>query len=324
MNPSPTKGQPARRRIPETLHVHTWVNVAACPLCGSGRGFHRLFERVETDERPLIYKLCRTCGMVFQSPRPSDRSLRQYYEDVYHRHMMPDWEDVARNEWVLEHRAAHLAEFAREHIKDAPVLLDVGSSRGHVLAAFKAQYGSDAYAVEPGVEVQADVARHARHVVSEMDKLPDGLAGAIDLAVLSHVTEHLPAPMEFMVKLRRRWLHPGSWLLVEVPNLLWHSALELSHLTAFTAGTFKHMIEAAGYRIHRLEPHGHPYSHTFPLFLLALARPRQNPRRNTPFRVPSPVWWLRWRRRLNRRLYRLVQRLLQAVRGPASFRPWSE
>ncbi|MGA9533186.1 MAG: class I SAM-dependent methyltransferase [Anaerolineales bacterium] len=253
----------------------------------------------------------------------SDVSLRTYYEEIYHDHMMPEQEDVARNEWVLDQRAHHLAAFAREHIQDVSTLLDVGSSRGHVLAVFQSQYRADGYAVEPGSEVQPDVARHARQVVSELNELPEYLRGEIDLAVLSHVLEHFPDPLGFLRRLRRSWLQSDGWVLIEVPNLIWHSALELSHLTAFTADSLRNMIEAAGYRFHQLKLHGRPYSHRFPLFLLALAKPEAEPAGSGSLSQPPPTWWLRWTRCLARKILQITQRALQIFMKPFRFKPWS-
>jgi hypothetical protein len=108
--------------------------------------------------------------------------------------------------------------------------------------------------------------------VSDLDEIDNKYSTSFDLVTMAHVLEHLPDPVGYLRNLREKWMTPGGYLLIEVPNLNGHTALELSHLTAYTTMTLQRLLSQAGYHIKALAAHGQPRSRLIPLYLTALAQ----------------------------------------------------
>jgi SAM-dependent methyltransferase len=100
-----------------------------------------------------------------------------------------------------------------------PVIVDVGCDRGIIKRFISPIAGSEWIGLDmdihrPGVEL----AKYDRRIEADFDEglpLEDGLA---DIAICSHVLEHLPRP-EFTMGEIRRILKPNGLLLVGVPTL---------------------------------------------------------------------------------------------------------
>ena len=95
-------------------------------------------------------------------------------------------------------------------------LLDVGCAKGGFLAAAR-----DAGFVVRGVEPAEAAAAVARRlgldvVVGTLDDVPLA-ASSLEVVTAWHVLEHIPEPLDTLIRLRRE-LVPGGHLLIEVPN----------------------------------------------------------------------------------------------------------
>ena len=295
-----------------------WSRLDACPLCGADRSEWVSFARWE-DVVTLHYWLCRRCGLVFQSPQPSEASLADYYAADYHGRMAAGLDDAARNEWVQDRRAVFLVERLHDWGHRPKLCLDIGSSLGDLMARLQSELGARAVGVEPGDEHRGRARAAGLEVYASLDELPQGLAGQFDLMTLAHVVEHLPHPAESLAALRRRWLSPAGLLVLEVPDLRWHRAFELAHLHAFTPGSVDNLLGAAGFEPGRLLRHGHPYSKRLPYFILAEARAAEEPRKS--FVRPS-FTAIRLSRLALRAVAEAYQWLARVVRGSAALAPW--
>ena len=101
--------------------------------------------------------------------------------------------------------------------------------------------------------------------------LPKGAAGLYDLALFSHVLEHLRNP-EMLLCQTRRILRPGGQIAVALPNILnWHQRLlfllgrfeyteqgimDVTHLRFYTFSSGRKMLEACGFRVVRAKAAG--------------------------------------------------------------------
>lgn len=299
-----------------------WEEVKACPLCGVDRSQHRGFEQIREHDDCITFLFCSNCGLVFQSPRPSPEGLTNYYERRYHLEMMPDADDASRNEWVQEQRAEYLVEHVRGVRATVGRFLDVGSSRGQVLEGFRRSFECIAVGVEPGDQVRQSVQDKGFDVFPDLEEVPAGLWGKFDVVNLSHTLEHLPDPVPYLARLREAWMAAGAHLVVEVPNLIWHPSLEPAHLTAFTKSSLLQLLAVAGFECRKFLQHGLPYSRRLPLFLLAVAEPRDGPG-DQPFKAPG-IAWTKTKRAIGLGILKAAQAMNASLRGAKAMAPWRE
>ncbi len=153
---------------------------------------------------------CRSCGHVFDSPRPSSAEVMRFYSQAskYDPWMAQEgaWDRLWRR---------RLKKMPRP--QDGGSLLDVGAGIGQFLHHAKAWYA----AVE-GTEVSESavaIARQKYRLTLTKGRLKALVfaAEAFETITLFHVLEHVPDPGE---TLARCWqlLHEGGVLVIAVPN----------------------------------------------------------------------------------------------------------
>jgi len=299
-----------------------WAQVEACPLCGSETSLHRPFAAQPVGAQTLHYRVCVSCGLVFQSPRLTTWALERHYRREYRQRAHSRESDPRKDRWVQERRAEHLAAAVRRLHPVVRRHLDVGSSTGVLLAHFGRAFDSQGFGVEPGEADRSEVAGAGFKVVASIEQIPPQAEGSFDLVTLSHVLEHLPDPVGTLRELRARWLAGDGLLLVETPNLFSHPSFELAHLTAFSAATLRGALEVAGLEMVELHRHGKPYSRWLPLFLVAAARPAL-PSSSAQFARPRPSW-IRMRRWMGLSLLRSARFAGRVLLRGHRLQPWAE
>lgn len=245
------------------------ISVGACPLCGGER--QRFFEQLHEGGRTWIYRLCETCGLVFQSPRMNDAELTAFYASGYRDAVQGTEAPTDKDLRIQAGRARLLLAFCKGRLPRPTRHLDIGSSSGALLRAFAAEYGCESVGVEPGEAYRN--ASHSRgvYLFPDLATLEREESGTFDLISMIHVLEHIPDPVAHLSRLRERWMARGGHLLVEVPNLYGHQAVEPAHLLAFSARTLRRTLEAAGFRLRAFRTHGEPRSPVLRLYITALA-----------------------------------------------------
>jgi SAM-dependent methyltransferase len=241
-----------------------------CPLCEGQSYAH--FESIQDDEHTLTYMLCNSCGLVFQSPRMSDDELKDFYQAEYRHRVQDEVGPTEKDRRVQAGRARNLLKFLRKHLDQVRSHLDIGCSAGALIEVIHQTYNCASVGVEPGDAYRSFSRGRGWQVVGDLDELRKDYSATFDLITMAHVLEHLPDPVRYLRMLREEWLSPGGHLLIEVPNLYGHTALELAHLTAYSATTMQRILHRAGYQIRALEAHGRPRSRLIPLYLTTLAR----------------------------------------------------
>lgn len=211
-----------------------------CALCGGAAaspylkaGGHILVE-------------CAGCGLV----RTEDFVRPEYREEYF------SGADryVARWDEFLAMSAALIAKVRR--FRRSGVLLDIGAGAGALMAA-AAGHG---FTVK-GVETSAWAAAYARKEKG-LDVFHGTLAeagpekGSFDVAVLNHVLEHEPAPLELLAGARSA-LKDDGLLVVGAPNIgsimarlrgaAWRSLRPDEHVWHFSRRTLSGMLERAGF-----------------------------------------------------------------------------
>ena len=247
------------------------VEITQCLLCGSHSAMHTHFESHYGETGLDRYLLCEKCGLVFQSPRLSQEDLNAFYASQYRSLVQGSEEPIEKDLKIQRARAQHLLDFVHREIPKVTHCLDIGSSTGVLLKKFKEAYGCEVLGVEPGDAYRAFSQNLGISAVESLEALDNAWQGTFDLIIMAHTLEHLADPVSTLRELRERWLSPTGNILVEVPNLFGHQALELAHLTAFSARTLKGILQQAGFRPLQIRTHGKPRSLLIPLYLTALA-----------------------------------------------------
>jgi SAM-dependent methyltransferase len=207
---------------------------------------------------------------------------------------------------VQNARAESLTAFIKPITNKVINHLDIGCSMGILLNHFERAYHCHSFGVEPGEEHRNYACKAGLTVYASLEELEQNQSVRFDLISMAHVLEHLPDPVEYLVRLRKTLLEPTGWLLIEVPNLYAHVSFEPAHLVAYSAHTLRQTLEKAGFEIVRLEKHGRPRSGWLPLYITILARPRSG--YQGAFRLhPERVVALKRRAGMFRR--RLLERL---------------
>ena len=307
---------------PYELANPEWTPVNSCPLCESDSGKHQPFAAHMAGSETIRYVLCLRCGLVFQSARLTQEALDRHYRHEYRQRSHSRERDPHKDRWVQERRAEHLASVVHRLQARPRKHLDVGSSSGILLTAFRREFGSEAFGVEPGESDRAKAAAAGVPVVASIDQIPRQAAGTFDLVTLMHVLEHLPDPVAVLRLIRREWLAADGLVLIETPDLFQHPSFELGHLVTFTEQSLRGALSAAGFEVVEWQRHGNPYSRLLPLFLLAVARAAATAS-EPAFHPPRPAWvhFLRWLGLARLRLARLAARLML---GRRRLQPWTE
>jgi 2-polyprenyl-3-methyl-5-hydroxy-6-metoxy-1,4-benzoquinol methylase len=241
-----------------------------CPLCGNQS---RPFNRSTFRGREVLNRICRFCGLVYQSPRMTEAEAAEFYQAEYRQLYQGDENPIARDFATQTARAGSLLDFARTDITSISRHLDIGCSTGLILQHFSKQYGCHPVGVEPGEAYRNYASQQGITVYATLDELESAKEAPFDLISMSHVLEHLPDPVGYLSHLREARLGPTGWLLLEVPDLYAHDSFEVAHLISFSAHTLTQTVEKAGFEILKLERHGRPRSQLLPLYISVLARP---------------------------------------------------
>ena len=235
-----------------------------CPMCAT------VPRQFGVDFQGLRLARCRSCGLEFQSPRPTFEQLeRAVYGDGYH---PPEHAQLDR--FQEAHYARQLTRLEATIGVGRRSLLDVGCG-----AAAFIRYGAErGWAVDGTDIVVTDWARqtNARLWEGQLPAIDFGATSGAggpcyDVVRFNHVLEHTPDPL---AELRRAYelLSPGGVILVGVPNIgglsirlkSWQSRLGLKrkawkhygalhHLWFFTPVTLARLIGMAGFDVVRWE-----------------------------------------------------------------------
>jgi SAM-dependent methyltransferase len=227
-----------------------------CALCGGGR----FRPSLSCSGEGFSYVKCAACGLVQINPQPVPADVqRRYTQSFGSDYLAYELENEAA---FLDLQKRALADAAfdrmerelRELSGGVPAVLDVGCATGALLA-FLRERGWRATGVE--ISPSADYARQERGLDVRRQNLEDCQfpAETFDLAVASHLIEHLNDPGAFF---REVWrvLRRGAYLMLTTPNISgfqarlmgsrWRSAI-FDHLYLFSKRTVTAILKANGF-----------------------------------------------------------------------------
>lgn len=245
--------------------------VPVCLLCGYPE--NTLFDQREFRAHNVTNRLCRHCGLVFQSPRMTAEELNKFYEVEYRSLYQGDKGPSKKDLNTQRGRAAALLSLINGQVQNVSRHLDIGSSTGQLLQRFQKAFVTQPVGVEPGESYRQHAQSHGLKIYPSLEDLKRASVQRFNLITMAHVLEHLPDPVAYLRNLREEFLVSNGWLLLEVPNLYAHDSFEVAHLFAFSAHTLREVVQQAGFEMVALNKHGAPRSQILPLYLTLLARP---------------------------------------------------
>jgi 2-polyprenyl-3-methyl-5-hydroxy-6-metoxy-1,4-benzoquinol methylase len=276
-----------------------------CPICGSERTilfYHRFFLNTAVRNR-----LCKTCGVVFQSPRMSMSEADEFHKHQYRNIHQAGRDAIDPSEIAFQRLRAET--FLHTFSKSVLLVsnhLDIGCSGGLLMEAFMEYYSCRTTGVEIDAMYRPYALQQGFQVFETLEELPR--IARYDVISMSHVLEHIPEPVKFLRKLREDLLDPAGWLYLEVPNMYAHDCFEPGHLISFSSHTLVQVIQKAGYKVVKLTCHGMPRSKIVPLYLNVLAQPTDDPGRKVK---PERLVFLK--RKTGRALRKLAEHFLPNV-----------
>ncbi|MFH1923634.1 MAG: methyltransferase domain-containing protein [Planctomycetota bacterium] len=265
-----------------------------CPVCACTRG-----ESIETiwhNTEQLAYVACAECGLIQLLPRPTSQELADYYADTF----WPEHESSPQRQIQKQaHRAAHILRFTKGHLDRVRQrnpggkvrILEIGSSYGRTLRElgdYVAAAGGDPllFGIEPSrhaMEVGRAYYANIRVIGSSIDDIACHNTDPFDLIILSHVLEHLPAPVRSLERVAGSLARFGA-LYIEVPYYYGHPSTEYAHLFCFTEVSILNCLSRAGLRSTSVVVDGH--DEPFPFYIKCLATKANG--EMLPIRFESP------------------------------------
>jgi SAM-dependent methyltransferase len=236
--------------------------IQQCKLCGS-----ELLDLLDPD---CNIEQCRTCGYVFDNPRPTPEALVRFYSKPG---KYDSWlEELGPRDRLWRRRLRKLQSTRRPGS-----LLDVGAGIGQFLSLARKDY-SEVY----GTEVSATAVGIAKekYGLDLFHGSLDDLARQgklFDNVTLFHVLEHVPDPRS-MLQTCHSLLAPGGCLVIAVPNevtslralkrwlvgkikkpseagllglprLTLDGSIEEIHLSHFTPSVLRRLLQATGFSV---------------------------------------------------------------------------
>jgi len=213
-----------------------------------------------------------------------DDELAQFYEREYRIQRQETEDPIEKDLLMQDARARAVLGMVLPRLPVVTRHLDVGSSSGALLQRFHEQYKCASVGVEPGDSYRRFNKSQGLQIYPSLDALPETDETPFDLISMLHVLEHVVDPVHTLGSLRESTLEPGGYLLLEVPNLIEHESLELSHLYAFTRSTLSEIVRQAGFRILWTKAHGSFRSPILNLYITLLAQAESDPRSHRTIR----------------------------------------
>ena len=238
------------------------LETAACPLCNS-----RDRKATSAGRDGLGVVRCRSCGLLFLSPRlREDRMMAHYRDPSYFEGNECGYSSYAGQERSLRLTFRHLLGSLDRRGLTGGTLLEVGCGHGYFLDEARSyaerRVGTDLS------EVAATVARGFADEVwcGGLEAVPAG--ERFDLVVALQVIEHVYDPRAFVGQLVAR-VKPRGHLLLATPDAgsIWYHALGSrwpsykfpEHVAFYDRRTLTRLLTGAGLQGIQKVPHPHAF-----------------------------------------------------------------
>jgi SAM-dependent methyltransferase len=266
--------------------VKTWSTAAGeekqraipCALCGGD------YFKAQFYCDGFAYVRCKRCGLAQINPQPEQAEVRRRYREgsgaEYLSYELANEAAFLRLQELALQDAGfeELEAIITRGVAGRPRVLDVGCATGALLEKLRDRGWACA-----GVEISpaAGYARTERGLDVRETSLEESRfpAASFDLALASHLIEHLNDPASF-VREAYRVLVPGGYFLVTTPNIAgfqarllrggWRSAI-FDHLYLFSTKTLSALLRQTGFTVERIRTWGGLAEGTAPALVKRIA-----------------------------------------------------
>jgi SAM-dependent methyltransferase len=237
-----------------------------CPLCNNEDSFYvvnntdidhhirkygELYEGLTKSE----WKVCRTCGFVFQNPSPLRDDLNRFYLDsAYHKSEIPEGWEKPENylkfaQWYYQEKIDFALQRSGLTLGN---VFEVGFGHGGVLKLFE-NLGWQVFGVEPD-NTLFDFAKNKLELKSIHSGLLDvgtDIGTKVDLVFSNHTIEHI-ADLHAVMRGIQIILKPGGYVFTAAPtyyknrsrlSLEWMNS---AHYSMFTHNSLNHLFSYYG------------------------------------------------------------------------------
>jgi 2-polyprenyl-3-methyl-5-hydroxy-6-metoxy-1,4-benzoquinol methylase len=226
-----------------------------CPACHQ-RGGTVINRRDGKTGEPLVVVQCAHCGIGHVEPMPTPEALEQWYSTRYRQ----DYKGAVSPKLSHVLRAARLAlerwdwASGQSGFRMPARSLDIGASSGEWVYLMHS-LGVTARGVEPhqGYSAFARESLGLDVVAGSLQqRLPEMLAGGLDLVSMFHVLEHVCDPVQTLRSIARV-LSPQGLVFIEVPDVAGLSSPKntffRAHTLYFSAHSLRSVAQAAGFEV---------------------------------------------------------------------------
>lgn len=231
----------------------------SCPVCESSdidvRGSYRSTHLIFTG---LKRAYCRLCGMMFVVPMPCEATLDNYnacYFANAHGGQPQDSRSIAFFSGIAHLRLVHIENYLTTRNIAVSSLFEFGPSFGFFARNWLAKYPQTDYkAYETDTSCHAFLQEMGVRLVAPASTAEN--SDSIDLVVMSHVLEHVPNPIKFLMDATRN-LRKGGALFIEVPCRDWeHKSIDEPHLLFFDKQPMRYLLSKLGFDDIQVSYHG--------------------------------------------------------------------
>ncbi|MGQ9787407.1 MAG: class I SAM-dependent methyltransferase [Anaerolineae bacterium] len=196
------------------------MEIVNCNLCGADETevLFEGYDRLHGQPGRFPLRRCRSCGLIYLSPRPDRGEIARYYPNDYAPYSQAiDDEPSWWHRWNRRYSLAKRVRAVLSRVRGTGRALDVGCATGNFLDALRRR-GWEVH----GVEVNAQAAAYARERLG-LPVFTGDLVDAhfpdawFDLVILWDVLEHLHDPKRALQE-AARITQPGGTLVLSLPN----------------------------------------------------------------------------------------------------------
>tara|TARA_B100001989_G_scaffold3713_1_gene2461 strand:- start:3574 stop:4632 length:1059 start_codon:yes stop_codon:yes gene_type:complete len=246
-----------------------------CPICSKNNTevfnnstfFYRSFTYNKPTDKISNY-LCRSCGLIWQNPQPTNNQLSEHYANQYRQassvvsHLkknlyLPIQLNESQNSFL---RAQSFLDIFKELNLSFPTkgkILDIGGYQGLFAWALSSFTGLKAKIIDynpSGLKFASSFLGIEKQEVSEdiLVTLSENAKNSFSIISMVHSLEHMRAPKE-VIKLSVELLKDEGYLYIEVPNSLGSGLNDPTHLYTFNKNSLNLILHSNNLEIIYLE-----------------------------------------------------------------------
>ena len=234
---------------------HTHRFDLLCPACDVSDGvpaFHK---------DGFGYVLCKSCGTLYQSPRPTEEAFQLFYEDspssIYWAKTFFPKIAEARRHMIIKQRVERITKYCQEYEVLHNTVIDVGAGHGIFLQEWKKQHPDDLVcAIEPGAKLAQACRDKGILTLETHGEYAKAWEGKADLTTCFEVIEHVYSPLNFLQALAAITAPGGAVLITGLGvdgydiQTLWEQSKSISpphHINFMSVKGFKLLFKRAGF-----------------------------------------------------------------------------